>query len=86
MNIEIIPLALKKMKLRKIPVEWVKETVESPGQIVSGYMGRRVFQRIYRKKDEEMLPRVICDEVDEEKVVITAYLTSQIDRYWREEK
>jgi len=60
--------------------------VESPGQIVSGYMGRRVFQRIYRKKDEEMLLRVICDEVDEEKVVITAYLTSQIDRYWREEK
>ena len=86
MNIEIIPLALKKMKLRKIPVEWVKETVESPGQIVSGYMGRRVFQRIYRKKDEEMLLRVICDEVDEEKVVITAYLISQIEKYWREEK
>ncbi len=49
-------------------------------------MGRRVFQRIYHKKDREMLLRVICDEVDEEKVVITAYLTSQIDRYWREEK
>ncbi|MDI6916898.1 MAG: DUF4258 domain-containing protein [Thermoplasmatales archaeon] len=86
MNIEIIPLALKKMKLRKIPVEWVKETVESPDQIVSGYMGRRVFQRIYHKEAMEMLLRVICDEIDNKKVVITAYLTSQIDRYWREEK
>ena len=38
MNIEIIPLALKKMNLRKISADWVKETVESPGQIVSGYM------------------------------------------------
>ncbi|GFP33623.1 hypothetical protein HKBW3S42_02186, partial [Candidatus Hakubella thermalkaliphila] len=36
--------------------------------------------------DKEYLLRVIYEEKEELYVVVTTYRTSQIDRYWREEK
>lgn len=86
MEIEIIPLALKKMKLRGISIEWVKETIQSPDQTVLGYLERKIRQKIYRVGDKEMLLRVVGEREDDKFVVITAYLTSQIRKYWREEK
>ena len=37
--IEIIPLALKKIERRKVPREWIEETLRAPGQLVEGYQG-----------------------------------------------
>ena len=37
-------------------------------------------------EDKEYLLRVVYEEKDMQKVVVTAYLTSQIERYWEEEK
>lgn len=82
-QIEIIPLALKKIEQRKIPTEWIEETLKSPEQIVDGYMGRKVRQRKYTLEGKEILLRVIVDEQKDKFIVITAYLTSQIERYWR---
>ena len=82
-RIEIIPLALKKIKQRKISIEWIEETLKSPEQIVDGYGNRKVRQKKYILEDKEMLLRVIVDEDKDRFVVITAYLTSQIERYWR---
>jgi hypothetical protein len=50
---------------------------------VEGYGGRRVRQKKYVVNDKEMLLRVVVHEEKERLVVITAYLTSQIKRYWR---
>lgn len=82
-HIEIIPLALKKIKQRKISIEWIEETLKSPEQIVDGYGNRKVRQKKYILEDKEMLLRVIAEEKKDRFVVITAYLTSQIERYWR---
>ncbi|MBC8521696.1 MAG: DUF4258 domain-containing protein [Methanomicrobia archaeon] len=79
MSVKIIPLALKKIKRRGIPSEWVEETISNPDQIVEGYRGRRVAQKVYYVVDKNMLLRVVL----EDNTVVTAYLTSQIGRYWR---
>ena len=64
-------------------MEWIEQTLASPNQIVEGYEGRKVAQRLYRVGDKEMLLRVVFETAEEVKVVITAYLTTQIQRYWR---
>jgi hypothetical protein len=35
---------------------------------------------------KEYLLRVIYEEAEDKNVVVTTYLTSQIDRYWKENK
>jgi len=79
MSVKIIPLALKKIKRRGISSEWVEETISNPDQIVEGYRGRSVAQKVYYVGDKNMLLRVVL----ENNTVVTAYRTSQIQRYWR---
>jgi hypothetical protein len=82
-ELEIIPLALKKIVQRHIPVEWVEQTLNFPDQIVDGYEGRQVAQKVYNINDKRMLLRVVFEPTASKKVVVTAYLTSQIERYRR---
>ena len=84
-KIEIIPIAKKKIKGRGIPEEMITDTLNSPMQIVDGYGGRSVAQRKLQINEKEYLLRVVFEESDDTFFVITAYLTSQIDRYWKEE-
>ena len=79
---EIIPLALKKIGRRKVPQQWIEETVNRPDQTVDGYRGRKVRQKKYIVDGKEMLLRVVYEE-KEKLIVVTAYLTSKIKRYWR---
>ena len=81
---EIIPIARRKAERRGISEEWINETITSPGQIVEGYGGRMVAQRKYILQDKEYLLRVVYEEKEELYEVVTAYLTSQIGRYWTE--
>jgi len=85
-KIEIIPLAEKKAKRRGISLEWIKETIRFPAQIVEGYGGRKVAQKKYMVENKEYLLRVVYEEKQESYKVVTAYLTSQIERYWTEGK
>jgi len=86
MKIRIIKLAKEKIKQRDIPIEWVKETLRNPEEILKGHYGRKIAQKIYRKSNKDMLLRVIYMEEDEEVVVITSYLTSQMEKYRRQKK
>lgn len=84
MTIEMIPLAKMKMEKRGIKKEMVIETIEDPDNILDGHTGRKIAQRLYTDKDDKKLLRVVYEEEDGEKVVITCYLTSQIEKYRRE--
>lgn len=85
MEIVIIPLAQKKIGQRGIPPSWVEETIRNSAQVVPGYGGRTVYQRRYDVAGHgEQLLRVVCEEEESRAVVITAYLTSEIHRYWKE--
>ena len=85
MEFEIIPLALKKLGQRNIPVEWIKQTLNLPDQRVEGYEEREVAQRVYYVSGKKMLLRVVFENIEDRNVVVTAYLTSQVERYWRKE-
>ena len=84
-DIEIIPLARRKMARRGIPESWVSEALRSPQQIVEGHGGRLVAQQRRRIRRAERLLRVVYEESGDKYVVITAYLTTDIKRYWRDE-
>ncbi|MGH8604568.1 MAG: DUF4258 domain-containing protein [Gammaproteobacteria bacterium] len=83
-KVEIIPLARKKMAQRGIPESWVEETLVAPDQIVEGYGGRRVAHKRVAMEGKERLLRVVYEETESTLVVVTAYLTSDIARYWRD--
>lgn len=80
---KIIPLASKKIKLRKISKAMLTGTIKNPDQIVEGYGGRTIYQKIYNVKNKRKLLRIVCEKENNNIIVVTAYLTSQIKRYWR---
>lgn len=83
-EIVVIPLAAKKAGKRAIPVAWIEETIHKPEQKTTGYGGRNVYQRRYQMAGRnQQLLRVVCEETEGKYVVVTAYLTSDIKRYWR---
>ncbi len=81
MKIEVIPIAQRKIKRGGIPEEWIKETILIPDQRLRGYSNRMVAQRMYKRGDKDMLLRIIYEEKNNEVIVISSYLTSQIKRY-----
>jgi hypothetical protein len=85
-RIEIIPIAERKLQKRAIRREWVSETIMEPMQVVEGYGGRKVAQKKQLIDNKEYLLRVVYEETDEAYTVVTAYLTSQVSRYWREDR
>jgi len=84
-TIEIIPIAEKKSKRREIKREWIEEAITNPMQVVEGYGNRKVAQKKLIIGDKKYLLRVVYEETEEVYIIVTAYLTSQIDRYWKEE-
>lgn len=84
-DIEIIPLARRKMAKRGIPEAWVSDALRMPGHIVAGHGGRSVAQQQRKVRRRDTILRVVFEETEEKYVVITAYLTSDIRRYWRDE-
>ena len=83
-DIQIIPLAKRKMESREIPDAWVGEALRNADQVVEGHGGRSVAQRRRRIRRREMLLRVVFEETEDKYVGITAYLTSDIKRYWKD--
>jgi hypothetical protein len=83
-EIELIPIAKRKLERRGIPEKWITETLNSPAQIVEGYGGRRVAHKKYMIEGKEYLLRVVYEDKEEQNTVLTAYLTSQVNRYWKE--
>lgn len=83
-EIEIIPLARRKIARRGIAQSWVNEAVRSPDQVVQGHGGRLVAQQRRRVRRKERLLRVVFEETRDKYMVITAYLTSDIKRYWKD--
>jgi hypothetical protein len=84
-RIEIIPIAEKKSKRREIKREWIDDAITNPAQVVEGYGNRKVAQKMLILGDKKYLLRVVYEETEEVYIIVTAYLTSQIDRYWMEE-
>ena len=62
----------------------LREALAAPEQVVEGHGGRQVAHKRMTVADKEHLLRVVYEETETTLVVVTAYLTSAIARYWRE--
>lgn len=83
-RVEIIPIAQRKADRRGIAKEWIEDAVTNPAQVVDGYGGRKVAHKRLLIDNKEYLLRVIYEETEEIYIIITAYITSQTSRYWKE--
>ncbi|MBI4839396.1 MAG: DUF4258 domain-containing protein [Nitrospirae bacterium] len=83
-KVEIIPIAERKLTRRGIKRELVENTLLNPTQIVDGYGGRKVAHKKVLIDDKEYLLRVVYEETEGIYTVVTTYIISKIDRYWKE--
>jgi hypothetical protein len=83
-EIEIIPLAKRKLARRGIPEAWIYDALAKAEQVIEGHGRRLVAHQRHRIRRRERLLRVVFEETEHKYVVITAYLTSDIKRYWKE--
>ncbi len=74
--------ARQQMDERNISEMQVRNTVILPMQVVRSESGRYIAQRIYKKDSREMLLRVFYEKKNGENVVVTAYWTSKITKYY----
>lgn len=81
MNFEISQHALIEIDRRNISLDLVMLVLERPEQITEERASRRCYQsRLMFPDDKIYLLRLIVDG----NKVVTAYKTSKIDKYWRE--
>ncbi|MBI5299642.1 MAG: DUF4258 domain-containing protein [Deltaproteobacteria bacterium] len=74
----------QEMERRGIPQPLLENVLEQPQQIVNEYGGKKTYQsKIDFGGGKIYLLRVVVDDTINPTVVITAYRTSKIEKYWR---
>jgi hypothetical protein len=70
---------------REVEQTEADQTLMNPDDIQPAERSRMIYQRAYFDKalGQEMLLRLVVDETEEERVVVTVYRTSQLDKYRR---
>ncbi len=81
------PHAIESIEERQIPREWIEQIIASPQQIVPEHAGRNAYQTqfIDETSSRPFLVRVIVEEQGGGLIVVTAYRTTKIAKYWRSE-
>lgn len=77
--------AREEVARRAIPMGIVVDVLRNPDQTIALTNSRRVFQSRVTIDDKLCLVRVIVDVRDDAQLVVTAYRTSKLDKYWRKE-
>ena len=62
------------------------DAVKNPGQVLEGYGCREVAQKKIIINEKQYLIRVVYERNDSKITVVTAYVTSQVERYWKKEE
>jgi hypothetical protein len=75
--------AREEIARREIPEEVVMDVLRDPEQTVALPNRRRVLQSRVTMEGRLYLVRVIVAAQDSEQLVVTAYRTSKLDKYWR---
>jgi hypothetical protein len=75
------------MEERGITEEMVFSIIENPQQTIAQGENKLIYQSIWYFEDEakEFLVRVFVNIVKIPNLVITVYLTSKVEKYWRNE-
>jgi len=63
----------------------VHDTVLSPGQVISQEDGILLFQSVYYEGNKKYLLRVAVKLQADTWLILTAYRTSKVQKYWRDD-
>lgn len=74
--------AQEQMAARGISEQSVDAVMQSPGQVTREQNGKKCYQSLYTKDGATFLLRLIVDDNITPAVVVTAYSTSRVDKYW----
>jgi hypothetical protein len=85
MKIELTSHAEKRLAVRKIDRQQVIGVALAPEQIITKEGELSVAQSRITFMNKEALLRVVFDDEDETRWIVTAYITTQVRRYWQEE-
>ena len=73
----------EEMERRKIPLPLLETALETPGQIVAERGALKAYQSKCDIGGKMFLLRVIVDDSVDPAVVVTAYRTTKVEKYWR---
>ena len=75
--------ALDDLSVREISREEAEQTLIAPDRIAPGRPSRQIYQRQYRDAllDQQMLIRVVVEETELERIIVTLYKTSKLKKY-----
>jgi hypothetical protein len=79
MSFRLTPHAAARIGERGIPQVWLDEVLDRPHAVVALAFGREERQGRFERDGKPVLLRVIC----EGDLIITAILTSKLDKYGR---
>ena len=82
MKVSYLDHATYQIKERGIKKKLVREILLAPDQIVIGHKKRKIAQKIVFEGKFKFLYRVVYLEENKSFVVVTAYKTTNIKRYW----
>jgi len=73
------------LSIREVEQTEADQTLMDPDDILSADPPRMIYQRVYFDKalGQDMLLRLVVEESQEERVVVTVYRTSRLERYRR---
>ena len=83
MEIRFTQYALEQLSERDLAEELVRQVVVNPGQLVGSKRGRIIAQTKIQLGGKEQVVRVIYEEVGDFVLVITAYTSTKVSKYWR---
>ena len=86
MDYRISQHAEDELIIRDIPRKLLDEVLQDPGQVIRESGRPTIFQSRFQPfgtHRNEMLLRVVVDESRTPPVVVTVYLTSKVEKYWK---
>jgi hypothetical protein len=84
MNFTLSEHAKAEMVRRQISLAWIESMMRAPEQILPSINGRVVYQSRIVNEGKTFLLRLVIEEWRHPPVIVTAYRTSKIEKYWRE--
>ncbi|HLD58059.1 MAG TPA: DUF4258 domain-containing protein [archaeon] len=85
MKIKFEAHAENQIKERLLDKKQIEETLLNPGLIVDSKKNRKIAQKVFQAKGFKFLLRVIYVIENSDFVVISAYRTTRIEKYWVKE-
>lgn len=84
MKIKYMPHAESQLAERSIDKQIIEDIIKNPQQLLGSTKGRKIAQSIILEGSIKFLIRIVYIVESHEIIVLTAYRTTKIQKYWVE--